>query len=77
MSFNESSFTFEHVIDVIFEVVDSHGIVKVSGRVTESIFGDDDLRVVEALLDIVEHISQSPRCEFKPIGSSAVIGNII
>lgn len=54
--------------------VDSHGIVEVSVAVADSVLRDDDRRIVVAVLDPVQHASNTPRSNAQPRRSRSTFG---
>jgi hypothetical protein len=46
--------------------IDSHGVIQKSTAVTHSVLRDDDIRVVVALLNPVQHATDTPRSDTKP-----------
>ena len=60
--------TFQNVVDVVFVVKDAHGVVQIAFLVAVAVLGDEDLGIVELVLDEVEHLPQTERCDLEPNG---------
>jgi len=48
--------TFQNVVDVVFVVIDAHGVVQIAFLVAVAVLGDQDLGIVELVLDEVGHL---------------------
>lgn len=58
--------TFQDIVDVVFVIVNSHHIVKVSRIVAVSIFSDDNIGIIETISNPLEGFSHAKRRHFQP-----------
>ena len=58
--------TFQDVIDVVFVVVDPHGVIEVSVLVAVTVLRNNNVRIIVFILDEIKNLSQTPWRDSQP-----------
>ncbi len=65
--------TFQDVIDVVFVVVDPHGVIEVSVLVAVTVLRNNNVRIIVFILDEIKNLSQTPWRDSQPWWTRSVI----